>query len=282
VNGLTVQIKEHQMKSQIVTVTLLVLLCGSTVALAQGRGGRGGFGGRGMGRGITEMSLLEVEEVQKELDLVEDQIAKVDTLRESLRESARDARGGDRTNFQDLTEQERDQFIEQRRKEAAENAAKAKAELKNILLDDQIVRLQQIYIQVAGAQALTDADVAAKLGLSEDQLATIETTRREAQQQMFAQMQELGQAGDREAMRTKMNELRKAADEKVLVHLTAEQQTEFASMKGEAFDLPPGALFRGGRGGFGGGERGRFGAGGGPGGDRGERGNRPNRPQRPE
>jgi hypothetical protein len=231
-------------------MVLMVLVCGSTVALAQG--GRGGRGGGRFGA-VTELGLLSVEQVQKELEMLDDQIAKVEKLRESLRG---EGRRGDRPNFQDLSDEERQQFFAQRRKEAEEMATKAKAELKNILLDDQLVRLQQIYIQAAGSQALMDADVAAKLGLSDDQKSKIASARQEAQANMQGQMRDLFQSGDREAARAKMAELRKSADEKVLALLTDEQKQQFESMKGAAFELPPGALF-GGRGGGG-----RFGGGG--------------------
>jgi hypothetical protein len=242
-------------------VALMVLVCGATVAQAQGRGGRGGGGGR-FGA-VTELGLLNVEAVQKELELLDDQIAKIGDLTESLRGQGR---RGDRPDFQDLSDEQRQQFFEQRRKEAEEMASKAKAELKNILLDDQLVRLQQIYIQAAGSQALVDADVAAKLGLSEDQKSKIATARQEAQAGMRDQMRELFQSDNREAAQAKIAELRKSADEKVLALLTDEQKQQFESMKGSAFELPPGALF-GGRGGGG-----RFGGG----------GDGPQRPQRPE
>jgi hypothetical protein len=217
-----------------------------------------------LGFGVSELALLNVEAVQKELELLDDQVAKVREVDEKLRG---ELRRGDRPNFQDLTDEQQREFRAQRRKEAAEMAVKAKAELKNILLDDQLARLQEIYIQAAGTQALTDADVATKLGLTDDQKAKIESTRDEVQTSMREQMRDLFQSGDREAAQAKMAELRKAGEDKVLAVLTSEQQQQFASMKGEAFELPPGALF-GGRGGPGG-----------PGGRRGGGGDRPQRPE---
>jgi Spy/CpxP family protein refolding chaperone len=254
--------KEHTMKTRITILAMLLLAGASTEALAQGRGGRGGPGGR-FG-GVTELGLLNVEAVQKELELLDDQIAQIRDLGDKLRGQRGD---GDRPNFQDMTDEERQQFFEQRRKEAEETAQKAKTELKTILLDDQLARLQQIFVQVAGTQALTDADVAAKLGLSDDQKTKIAAARQEAQSNMREQMRELFQSDNREAAQAKIAELRKAADEKVLALLTDQQKQDFEALKGTPFEMPEGALF-GGRGGFGG----RRGGGGG-GGDR---------PQRPE
>jgi Spy/CpxP family protein refolding chaperone len=66
---------------------------------------------------------------------------------------------------------------------------------------------------------------------------------------MGAQMRELfqGGGGDREAIQAKMQELRRAADAKVLAVLTPEQQKKFEEMKGKPFAMPEGF----GRGGFG-------------------------------
>ena len=252
------------MRFRMVTVALLIVACGSTVALAQGRGGRGGRGGPG--GGANALALLGIDAVQKELELLDDQVAQIQEVAEKLRGQGQGP-GGNRPNFQDMTDEERQQFMEERRKQAEEMATKAKEELKNILLDDQMARLQQIYIQVAGTQALSDADVAAKLGLTADQKSKVDAARQAAQNEMRGQMRELFQSGDRDAAMAKMAELRKAADEKVLATLTAAQQKDFEAMKGVAFEMPEGALF-GGPGGPGG-----------PGGNRARGGNRPQRPQ---
>jgi hypothetical protein len=267
-----VQNKEPPMKMRTVTVSLLGLLCAVSLASAQGRGGRGGgFGGRGMGMGmgVDQMSLLRVEKVRQELDLVDEQVAKIQDLRDSRRPGRGD---GDRPNFQDMTREQVQEMMQQRRNEM-------NAELKKILLEDQWARLQQIYVQVAGSAAVTDEDVAAKLALTDDQKAQIQATRDEAGQQMFAQMRELRDL-DEAARRDKMEELRKATDEKVLAHLTAEQKAQFESLKGEPLEISMEEVLagRGGGRGFGFGGRG-----GGPGGGRrGDRGDRPDRPQRPE
>ena len=177
-----------------------------------------------------------------------------------LTESMRGQRGGPGgpgggANFQDMTDEERQAWMQERQKRAAEQQAKAKQELAGILLDEQQKRLQEIYIQVAGTQALNDADVAAALTLTDDQKAQMQAARDEAN----AQRRELFNSDDREAAFEKMAELTKQADEKILALLNADQQAKFAEMKGKPFDMPADAL-RGGRGGFGGG-RGNRGSG---------------------
>ncbi len=129
------------MRFRVATVALLVVLCGSTALWAQGRGGRGGRGGfggpGGPGGGTNSLALLGIDAVQKELELVDDQIAQIRDVAEKLRGQGQRGAGG-RPDFQNMTDEERQQFFEERRKQAEETAAKAKEELKNILLDDQL------------------------------------------------------------------------------------------------------------------------------------------------
>ena len=238
-------------------VTFLLVMALGPVVLGQGPGGRrgGGPGGRG-GFGMTPLNLLGIEAVQKELELVDAQKEEIGKLTESMRGQRGGPGGpGGGANFQDMTDEERQAWMQERQKRAAEQQAKAKQELAGILLDEQQKRLQEIYIQVAGTQALNDDDVAAALTLTDDQKAQMQAARDEAN----AQRRELFNSDDREAAFEKMAELTKQADEKILALLNADQQAKFAEMKGKPFDMPADAL-RGGRGGFGGG-RGNRGSG---------------------
>jgi Spy/CpxP family protein refolding chaperone len=168
-----------------------------------------------------------------------------------------------------------------------ERARQEKAKLAEILLPHQMKRLTEIYIQVAGVNALQDEDIAKELGITDAQtgaIASIRDANREAMRGLFGPPGGgpggPGGEGDREAMmarfreaQAKMEEARKAGDAKILAVLTAEQKAKFEEMKGAKFELPEEAL----RAGFGG--QGGFGRGpGGPGdGKRGPRGdNNPN------
>lgn len=270
------------MKRTTVVLVGVCLAMSTAAAWAQGPGGPGGgFGGpgggrfgRGGGRMSSLLGLLRVEAVQNEIDLVDDQKGEIDKLNESMRgEGGRGGGpgGGDRPDFQNMTDEERETFMAERRKQAEARNAKEKEELGKILLESQMKRLNEISIQVRGAEALSDAEVATALAITDEQKKQLEEVQNEVREGMREQMAALRDAGDEdpEAMRTKMTELRKQNEEKVLAVLSETQREQFAAMKGEAFEMPADAMF-GGRGGFGGGRGGR---GGGRGGDR---------PQRPE
>lgn len=242
-----------------------------------GRGFQGGFGGPfGMrGGGPDLLGLLRIEEVQKEINLRDDQQEAVQAFGRELR----DERPDFPTNFAEMSQAEREEFRKKIEESSAKQAKETKATLQTILEPEQYKRLTEIHIQNEGASALADDDVAAKLNLTEDQKTKIAAAIEENREKMGEQMRGAfgrGRGGDREGnfaeRREQMETLRKEGDERVLAVLTGEQKTAFAAMKGEAFDMPE-QRFGGGRGGFGGGRRGGFGG-------RGE--DRPDRPRRPE
>jgi hypothetical protein len=235
----------------------IALAAGSLVAQDEGgrgrRGGRGfggGFGGGGMFGG--ELGLLNIEQVQKEIELVDDQKEQVRKLNEEQQTAFRDAFAG----FRDLSEEERRKRGEELRGKMEAQQKEVRAKLDEILLPHQSERLKQISIQVRGSGALADPTVAEELGLTADQKEKLQQVNEE----MDTRRREAFQGGNREGGRERFEAMRKEAEEKTLAVLTAEQKTKFEQMKGEAFELDRSQLFgRGGPGGPGGpgGGRGR-------------------------
>lgn len=243
----------------------------------QGRGGfgGGGFGGRGGGGDMT-MSLLRMEEVQTELEISPQQ-------KEAIEKMAEQARG-ERPDFgsiRDMDEDERQAFFEKMRKQGEERVAQMKEQLEEVLLPQQMARLEEIGLQVRGMQALEDKEVAAKLKITEAQKEELADVREKLQEEMREKMREVFQGGGGGDIRETFGKMREDMEKKVLAVLTSDQQKQFEEMKGEPFEMPErstrgfGGRGPGGPGGFGGrggpdGGRGGPGAGrGGPGGGRG-------------
>jgi len=248
----------------VMTFAAVALMCLAGSALAQrpggGRPGGGGFGG---GFGTSRLSLASLEAVQKELGLEPAQIEAIQKLRDELRpmrEGGKGRPGGKgKAKAPEALNQvpadwffvqaqaqpgQRGQFtpeqLEEFRKQAAERAKQEKTKLAEILLPNQMKRLNEIYIQQLGTRALDDEDVAGELKITAEQKTSIAKVREESQ----AKMRELftaGAGGDREAARTKMAEMRKASDEKILAVLTADQKAKLEELKGKPFELPEGA-----------------------------------------
>lgn len=201
----------------------------------QGRGfGRGGFGG------VTKALLLRNEDVQKELDLVDDQKEQLG----KIAEEGRGGRGGRGAFNQDATPEERAKALEELRARQQETEKKVEA----VLTAPQKTRLNEIWLQAAGTAALSNPEIAKELGISDEQKTKLDAVRQES----LTAMREAFQGGgppDRE----EMQKLRKEADDKVLAVLSADQRSKLEKMKGKKVDFELNVFGRGGRGRRGGG-----------------------------
>ncbi len=222
-------------------------------------GGRpgGGFGGGG----DPIIGLLMSEPVRKEIELMPDQEEALTKLRESA------SSGFDRSvDIRSMSEDDRAKFFAEAQEKRKKMETEMREKLEEVLLPEQLERLEQISVQVRGAGALADPELAAKLNVTEDQKTKMEEVRTKSGERMREVFSSGG--GDRDKMREAFTKMRKEIDDEVLAVLTAEQRKEFEEMKGKPFEMPEGGLGRGGFGGGGPGGPGGFG-GGRPGGDRG-------------
>jgi Spy/CpxP family protein refolding chaperone len=174
----------------------------------------GGFGG-----GLA--FLAGQKSVQEELKMTDDQVAKVKEFAEKQREGRRGGGGGGKGNFNP-------EELQKRMQERAKAEAKA---LADILKPDQLKRLKQISWQQQGTRVLGNEEVADALKLSGEQKDKIKTIQEDSRKEM----RDLFGGGNREEARKKMEELRKATDEKVTAVLTAEQKTKLKDLTGEPF-----------------------------------------------
>ncbi len=275
--------KMKKTRTVIAVLAVAVVALSVSDVLAQGRGGRGGFGGPGgpggfggRGGGDPTLMLLQREEVREELDLFPDQEQALGKLREQAREEARGGGDIDFRSIRDASPEKRREIFEKLAKQRQEAEKKMRKQLEEVLLPEQLKRLDQIGLQVQGVRALQTDEVAAALEITDAQKEQFEKHREEMGEKMRAIMA----AGDRENMREKMQELQTENEKQMLAVLTDDQKSEFEAMKGEPFELTErrgfGQRGRGGRG-----DRGRFGRGGDRDGDDGG-GRRRGRGGRPE
>jgi Spy/CpxP family protein refolding chaperone len=214
-------------------VFALGVLLVSDVCYAQGR--------RGGGFGITKQALVGAEQVQTELKLTDAQKNQISDFIESSR--------GQRGGGQDLSQEER----------AARRAAQQKeadTKLAAILNADQVKRLDEIYLQVRRASALSDEAIATKLGLTAEQktkIGDILTAERETLQGArgdFSGFQGLSDDERRARlaeMQKKTDEINAATEKAALAVLTDAQKTQYTEMKGKAFALDRSQFGFGGR-----------------------------------
>jgi Spy/CpxP family protein refolding chaperone len=259
----------------IAALAVIAVCAGPALAQPGGRGGRGGrggfggFGGGGFGGGGGSTALLQDESVRTELDLVDEQITKLQEIAAKIREDVQASfQGIDFGSFRDLSEEERNARMAEIREKAEKVQAEGQKEIDAVLLPHQRERLKQLMVQsqlrFGPDRALSSGTLAEELGITDAQ-----------KEQLQAKQQEI-----ETALREKIAKLQTEARDELFSVLTTEQQAKLKAMIGKPFTFTGGP---GGPGGFGGGGfgGGGFGGRGGDGGGDGGRGGR-GRGQRPD
>lgn len=232
----------------------ILMLCASANVMGQppgrgqGGGGQGGRGGQGMNPrlmgNIPAMSLVQLEEVSKELKVSDEQKERLEEVQKNMQ-----------SRMQELREE--NQGDREAMMEAMQTANAEMAEQTTKVFDEgQQKRLMQIYLQVNGAMALTDKKVAEMLKLTEDQSAELTEAIQENRSSMREEMQGLRDL-EAEERETKIAEFIKSRDESLMSVLTDEQKEAMEKAMGEKLAVDLSKMQRGGRG-----QRGQGGAGG--------------------
>lgn len=214
-------------------VLLGVLALTATVFAQPGPGGPGARQPRGMGFGMGfgmggGLGLLMMPEVQKELNLSEQQLQQIQQLMTQQREQ-----------MQPLMQQMRNATPEQRQKLMEQVMQKWDEALGKVLQPSQKARLRELQLQAQGPSALARPDVAKELNLSEEQRKKIgDILAQYGQKQMQLWQQGRGPNVDRQALMQEVQQLRQQMDKELLAVLTAQQQEQWKKMHGKPFEFP--------------------------------------------
>jgi hypothetical protein len=168
--------------------------------------------------------LLRFEQVRKDLGLSELQGARAAGLLQREREERR-------KRFSEI----RDLPREERQRRMAESRGKLGAELAALLNPEQQQRLEQIVLQMRGAEALADPEVSSRLGLSEAQQAEIGRLLGVVQQKREWLAERAPEERRKET--EELREVREQALTQALVVLSDEQRQTFDHMRGAKFEL---------------------------------------------
>tara|TARA_R110001592_G_scaffold125262_4_gene335051 strand:- start:121272 stop:125117 length:3846 start_codon:yes stop_codon:yes gene_type:complete len=200
-----------------------------------GRGGGGGFGGDRGGFGSRGgfggprgglVSLINREEVQKELQLTSDQIKQLEEAAASMRPT-RESMEPFMTRMRDAqTDEERTKVREEMSASFEKQRSEGEAKVMSLLNEKQAARLKQLQLQEAGYRQLTNDDTAKQLKLTEDQLKQIT----ELEEQRSNARRELG----RRATTEEREKVQQEFDQKIEAVLTKDQQTQWSQMLGPA------------------------------------------------
>jgi Spy/CpxP family protein refolding chaperone len=198
-----------------------------------------------MGAGMAGM-LLERPDVQRELNLTEQQKNQIRQMQENQRVAMQELRN--------LPPEERRQKMQELRQ---------KNDPVNVLNETQKKRLREIELQAMGAFALMQPEVADQLKLTQEQRSKLQGVVMQSMQQMREQFQGggFGQGAQQ------MQQMRDQMEKQMLEVLTPVQRQQWQQMQGKPFQFEGGRPmpWGGGRGGQQGAPRGGSGFGGGRG-----------------
>lgn len=215
-------------------VLMMAMVLGfACAAQAQEREGARRGSGRGFSRGSL-LSLLRLEQIQKEMKLSEDQTVKVKEVVEKLGTEMREQYAALREIV------DRQQRMEKTSALSDEFDGKVREQLRDVVPREQMMRLYQIRMQVRPVvDSLANRYVAGRLELTNQQkekLAEIAKASQAKQSELYATMRDATDEQRSEAYQ-KLRQVRGNADEKALGVLTAEQKAAFEEMKGEKIEL---------------------------------------------
>lgn len=206
---------------------LMVVMTMQTVQAQRGRRGGGAPGGApggargsmmggmgGMMGGGSELALLRLPEVQKELDLLKEQVDDLTKINEDQRNVLRD-----------LFSQMRNMSQEERTAKMRGAMEGIQKKVDDVLLPNQAKRLKQLALQqrLRGgiSAALRDDKLVSELGISAAEKEKIDAKAAELEEQM----------------RKQITELRKKAQDELMKTLTPPQQAKLKDMLGEPFEF---------------------------------------------
>jgi Spy/CpxP family protein refolding chaperone len=213
-----------KLKNLIVLATAAVLVC-SAMAQGGGQGRRGGFGNPG-----DPLQLTSREDVQKDLNLTDDQKTKLTDLRDKAQQKGREAFQAARDSAGDDREAMMKTIQTIMAKQAEENAK----EIATILSADQVKRLKEIAIQFVGvAIVASNKEVQKDLEITDDQIAKFKDLQTKQQAAMREAMQNA--QGDRAAMQEARTKNDKIMADEIGKILTDAQKAKLKDMSGKPF-----------------------------------------------
>ncbi len=206
-------------------------------------------------RPVGTLEIILTEKVQKELDVTDKQLESLKKFGEDSRADLRKLMEG----MRDLSPEDRRAKLDELRPKMDDLRKDAEKKINEVLDEKQRDRLKQIGLQLRGAGALAQNDVADALKITDEQKAKLKAVW----DKQADAMKDL-RAG-RDGRRDKMKAIAKESLEKSLDVLTTEQKKKLEEMEGKKVDFDMFDIgLGGGRGGFGGRGHGRGPGGGAP------------------
>lgn len=151
-----------------------------------------GWGGQGMMMPpVGNFNLLQMEHVQKDLELNSEQLDKLKDLGRQYQEEARQ----DWEGFQNLTPEERQARAKANQDKMAKRVAFYRQQIERILLPHQLEEMKKINLRVRGQSLLANPFTLDRLGVTAEQKEKLIRINQEHQQKMWDLQRETFQEG---------------------------------------------------------------------------------------
>jgi Spy/CpxP family protein refolding chaperone len=154
--------------------------------------------------------MLRMENVQKELQLVPDQIQKLKDLGKKYYEDMK-ADQDVWKNWQKMTPEERTAKSAEMREKYSKRTAELRKDIEKVLLPHQISALKEVNLRAAGPGVLSNPRTLEALGVNEEQKQKLQQIR----QEMFEQYQEIQKKSFEKSMDVLTPEQREKLKEQV-------------------------------------------------------------------
>jgi Spy/CpxP family protein refolding chaperone len=190
--------------------------------------------------GTDPLHLLQTAKVKQELKITDEQSAKLAKVADKYDREAASKLGNVRMDV--LTGQEKlgkQQEIRETEDKLIETSRK---EVSAILTPDQLNRLKQILLQVNGAEALQDKEVAKKIGITPEESAKLQKLQLQTNATLRSSLGTQRSSGQEQTQLLGANiqaadKIDNQAQEQYLRALTPEQKQKFDGLVGAPFKL---------------------------------------------
>jgi len=214
------------------------------------QGRSGAFGNRGLGK----LDLLKNADVQKDLNITDEQKTTLSKFTEDMQAEVRKQLEG----LKDLSQEDRRAKLAEMRSKLGDREKEVQTKLEEVLNTSQRDRLAQIELQAELAshriEVFSKKEVAEGLEITDEQKQKLTELRESISKEMREARGQGGQGGPpSDDVRAKMKKLGEETMDKAKEILTSEQREKLEKMAGKKVDFDLSQLGGpGGRGGFGG------------------------------
>ena len=176
---------------------------------------------RGWWQGDSTINLLQSDKVREDLELVDDQVNELQSLRDQIYQEMRESWSG----MRGLSREERREKFAEIRSDMEARRGEIEEQIKDVLLPHQQKRLEQLSMQSQARQKGGTIEFAASDQLAEKLNLTDEQKEK---------LKKAAEAAKKE-LEEKIKKLREKAEQKVLAVLTSEQREQYKDLMGDSF-----------------------------------------------